>query len=75
MSVNKTLLDKGIKYMLYALPLMFIGPSIIYNAFINKQNTWHWLVLAIGIVLCLTAVYFMFKGIKTLTDALFDHEK
>ncbi|RKS02654.1 MULTISPECIES: DUF6095 family protein [unclassified Flavobacterium] len=75
MSVNKTLLDKGIKYMLYALPLMFIGPSVIYNAFINKQNTWHWLVLAIGIVLCLTAVYFMFKGIKTLTDALFDHEK
>lgn len=75
MSVNKPQLDKGIKYMLYALPLMFIGPSVIYNAFINKQNIWHWLVLAIGIVLCLTAVYFMFKGIKTLTDALFDHEE
>jgi drug/metabolite transporter (DMT)-like permease len=75
MSANKKLLDKGIKYMLYALPLMFLGPSVIYNAFINKQNIWHYLVLAVGIVLSLLAVYFMFKGIKTLTDVLFSHDK
>jgi ABC-type Fe3+ transport system permease subunit len=75
MSTNKELLDKGIKYMLYALPMMFLGPSVIYNAFINKQNVWHYLVLAVGIVICLAAVYFMFKGIKTLTDALFHHDK
>ncbi len=75
MADNKKLLDKGIKYMLYSLPLMFIGPSVIYNAFINKKNVWHYLVLAIGIALCLFAVYFMFKGIKTLTDALFDNDK
>jgi hypothetical protein len=36
MGTNKELLSKGIKYG--ALPLLFIGPSIIYNAFINKQN-------------------------------------
>lgn len=72
---NKALLDKGIKYMLYALPLMFIGPSVIYNAWINKQNIWHYLVLAIGIALCLLAVYFMFNGIKKLTDSLFDNDK
>lgn len=74
MPVNKVLLDKGIKYLLYALPMMFIGPSVIYNAFINKQNVWHYLVLAVGIAICLGAVYFMFKGIKSLTDALFHHE-
>ncbi|MGC4039405.1 MAG: DUF6095 family protein [Flavobacterium sp.] len=72
---NKKLLDKGIKYMLYALPLMFLGPSVIYNAFINKQNAWHYLVLGVGIILSLLAVYFMFKGIKTLTDVLFNHDK
>jgi len=74
MPVNKVLLDKGIKYLLYALPMMFIGPSVIYNAFINKQNVWHYLVLAVGFAICLGAVYFMFKGIKSLTDALFHHE-
>ena len=72
MSINKTLLDKGIKNLLYALPLMFLGPSVVYNAFINKQNVWHWLVLAVGIVLCGLAVYFMFKGVKAITDALFE---
>lgn len=75
MSVNKKLLEKGMKYMLYALPLMFIGPSVIYNAFINKQNVWHYLVLGIGIALCLLAVYFMYKGIKTLTDSIFENDK
>ena len=75
MPLNKKLLDKGIKYLLYALPLMFIGPSVIYNAWINKENIWHYLVLAFGILFCLLAVYFMFKGIKTLTDALFDYDK
>ncbi|MBA4134962.1 MAG: hypothetical protein RLZZ469_1744 [Bacteroidota bacterium] len=72
MAINKTLLDKGIKNLLYALPLMFLGPSVVYNAFINKQNVWHWLVLAVGIVLCGLAVYFMFKGVKAITDALFE---
>ena len=75
MPINKQLLDKGIKYLLYALPLMFIGPSVIYNAFINKQNVWHYLVLAFGIMFCFLAVYFMYKGIKTLTDALFHNDK
>jgi len=72
MAINKTLLDKGIKNLLYALPLMFLGPSVVYNAFINKQNVWHWLVLAVGIVLCFLAVNFMFKGVKAITDALFE---
>ena len=75
MAKNKSQLDKGIKYMLWSLPLMFIGPSVIYNAWINKQNGWHYLVLAIGITLCILAVYFMFKGIKTLIDALFENDK
>jgi hypothetical protein len=38
MGTNKELLSKGIKYLGGALPLLFIGPSIIYNAFINKQK-------------------------------------
>ena len=75
MSDNKKLLDKGIKHMLYALPLMFIGPSVIYNAWINKGNVMHYLVLAAGIILSFLAVYFMFKGIKTLTDVLFENDK
>jgi hypothetical protein len=72
MSTNKVLLAKGVKYLSGALPLAFIGPSIIYNAFMNKQNPWHYLVLGIGIIACLSAMFLMFLGIKTLMKSLFN---
>jgi hypothetical protein len=72
MATNKELLSKGIKYLAWALPLLFIGPSLIYNAFINKQNGWHFLVLGIGIGICIGAVYLMFLGLKTMVRSLFN---
>jgi hypothetical protein len=72
MATNKELLSKGIKYLAWALPMLFIGPTLIYNAFINKQNAWHYLVLAIGIAVCGGAVYLMVLGLKTMIKALFN---
>mgnify|MGYP006186701945 CR=1 FL=1 len=72
MATNKELLAKGIKYLFGALPLMFMGPSFFYNALMNKQNNWHYLVLGIGIFICITAVSFMFKGIQIIMKSLFD---
>ncbi|UFH35277.1 DUF6095 family protein [Flavobacterium acetivorans] len=70
--MNKELLSKGIKYLAWALPLLFVGPSVIHNAFINKQNVWHYLVLGVGIVTCLGGVYLLFMGLKTITKAIFN---
>lgn len=72
MATNRKVLSKGINYLAWALPLLFIGPSVIYNAFINKQNGWHYLVLAVGIIACLGAVYLMFMGLKTIVSGLFN---
>ena len=72
MSTNKELLSKSIKYLACALPLLFIGPSLIYNAFINKQNVWHYLVLGIGIATCIVGVYLLFLGLKTMMRSLFN---
>jgi putative Mn2+ efflux pump MntP len=69
---NKEILAKGIKYLAGALPLVFIGPSVIYNAFMNKQNNWHYLVLAIGIVACFGAMFLMFWGLKMIMKSLFN---
>lgn len=71
MATNKEVLNQGIKYLAWALPLLFIGPTIIYNAFINKGNVWHYLVLAIGIAVCFFAMYFMFKGLNTIMKSIF----
>lgn len=73
MAKNQKVFAKGIKFLTIALPLLFIGPSVIYNAFMNKNNVWHYLVLAIGILVCIAAVYFIFKGLKIIVDGLFDN--
>ena len=75
MATDRDLFAKGIKYLFGALPLMFIGPVVIYNAFMNKQNNWHYLVLGVGIAICITSVFLAFKGIKTMVNALFNDEK
>ncbi len=75
MPTNRNLLNKGIKYLVYSVPLIFIGPTVIYNAFMNKHTNWHYLVLAIGCLMCLGAMFFIFLGIKTITDSLFNDDK
>ena len=42
MGTDREVLSKGVQYLAWALPLMFIGPSVIYNAFVNKNNVWHY---------------------------------
>ncbi|MGZ9733862.1 DUF6095 family protein [Flavobacterium sp. GNP002] len=72
MATNKELLSKGIKYLAGALPLLFLGPAVIYNAFMNQQNVWHYLVLAIGIIACLAAMFLMYSGLKIIMKSLFN---
>nr|WP_315151517.1 DUF6095 family protein [uncultured Flavobacterium sp.] len=69
---NKVLLAKGIKYLSGALPLMFIGPTVIYNAFMNQHTNWHYLVLAVGIIACLASMYLMFIGLKIIMKGIFN---
>ena len=75
METDKDLLGKGVKYLFGALPLMFIGPSVMYNAFMNKNNTGYYVVLIIGCSICIVSVFLAFKGIRTITNALFDGDK
>ena len=69
---DKKLLAKGIKYLSGALPLMFIGPTVIHNAFMNQHTYWHYLVLGIGIVACLASMYLIFTGLKTIMKGIFN---
>jgi uncharacterized protein YybS (DUF2232 family) len=71
MGTNREILNKGIKYLSWALPLMFVGPTVIYNAFINKENSWHYVVLGVGIIACFFAVYLAFKGLNTIVKSMF----
>lgn len=69
---NKILLSKGVKYLAISLPLLFLGPTVLFSAFNNQDKFLFIPVLILGICLCGTAMFFIFKGIMTLVSALFD---
>ena len=68
---NKSLLVKGLKILLGTVFLMFTGPTLTYIALSNQSKLLFIPLLIIGIVCCLLAIYFMFKGIMTIVDSLF----
>ena len=72
MATNKELIGRGVKYLAGALPLMFLGPSLIYNAFMNQHTNWHYLVLGIGIVACIASVVIAFLGLKIIMKGIFN---
>jgi hypothetical protein len=72
MATNKELFTKGIKYLAWALPLLFIGPTLIHFAFINKLQPSYYFILGIGITFCLGAMFLMFLGLKTMVSSLFN---
>lgn len=75
MATDRELLGKGVRYLFGALPLMFIGPSVIYNAFMNKGNAAYYVVLVAGCIICIVSVFLAFKGIRTITNSIFNGNK
>lgn len=72
MSTNKDVLFKGISIMGRTLLLFIVAPLVINSSFKNQEHTLFIPVLGIGIILLIAAIYFGFKGIKTLMRALFN---
>lgn len=72
MATNKNILFKGIRFLGIALPLLFIGPTIIHSSFKNQENSLYYLVLSIGILCCIIGMYLIYKGVTTMVKALFN---
>jgi len=72
MTTDKKILFKGIRFLVFALPLLFIGPIIIGSSFRNQSNMFFYPVLFVGILCCAFAIYFTFKGITTMVNAIFN---
>lgn len=72
MSTDKKIMSRGILYLTFALPLLFLGPSIIHSSFKNQHHPYYWLVLSIGVMVSLAAMYLTFFGIKTMVKSIFD---
>jgi Family of unknown function (DUF6095) len=70
LSINKEILNKGLKYLFWALPTAFIGPTIIHFGLINKQQPLFPAILGIGIFISFAAIILIFKGVVTIVKSL-----
>lgn len=72
MTTDKKRLFKGIRFLAFSLPLLFIGPAIIHSSFKNKQHDLYYIVLGLGVVFCIIGMYLIFKGVNTMVKGLFN---
>lgn len=72
MASDKKIVFKGIRFLAVALPLLFIGPSVIYSSFKNQNHSYYYIVLSVGVLCCVFAMFFIFKGVKTMVKGLFN---
>jgi len=57
--------------MRIALVLMFLGPTLFYVAFSNSEKTLYIPILIVASIACGLAIFFAFKGLKTIMDSMF----
>ncbi|MGB2143978.1 MAG: DUF6095 family protein [Flavobacteriaceae bacterium] len=68
---NRNLLINGLKMMGITLFLAFLGPFILHAGFSNPDKPLYIPLIISGILICGAAIYFGFKGIRTIMDSLF----
>lgn len=65
------ILKKGLKYMAFALPLLFLSPYLLTLSFLNKDIYIFYVFLGLGIIAGAGAIYLCFRGINTIMKSMF----
>lgn len=72
--MKKNYLISGFKRLLITVFLMFAGPTILFQAFKNEEHQWYMIVLAIGLIICATAIFTLFSGIMSIIKHIFEKD-
>ena len=72
--MDKNYLSIGFKRLLISLFLMFLGPTILFQAFKNESHEWYYYVLIIGLILCVASLITLFSGINSIINHIFDKD-
>lgn len=72
---DKEVLTKGLRQMLICLFLMFTGPTLLHIAFSNNEKPLYIPLLILAILLCIAAIAFLFIGINTILNSIFNNKK
>ncbi|MCH8534872.1 MAG: DUF6095 family protein [Flavobacteriaceae bacterium] len=69
---NKEKLFKGIRLLAFSLPLIFIGPAVLFSAFNNQDKFLFIPILILALVILFLAMWLIFLGIKNIVSGFFD---
>lgn len=72
--MKKNYLIVGFKRLLITVLLMFLGPTILFQAFKNEGHQWYMIVLSIGLLVCATAIFTLFSGIMSIIKHIFEKD-
>ena len=68
---DRNLLVDGLKTMGLTLFLALLGPFILHAGLSNPEKPLFIPLVIAGVLICGTAIFFGFKGIRTIMDSLF----
>lgn len=69
---DKEKLAKGIQILAMSLGAIALGPIVLYNAFMNKEHPFFWVVASVGVLLMFLAIFLILRGIKFMLDSFFN---
>ena len=69
--MNPNTFKKGLKNILLAFFLMFLGPTMLFQSFKNQNHPWFEIILSISLVICVIALLYGIKGLKKIVNSIF----
>jgi len=70
--MNKELIFKGLSRLFIAILFAFTGPVIYTSAVRNEDHPFFIPVLGLGLITCILAILYGFRGIKLLVKGFFN---
>ena len=70
--MNKQLIFKGLSRLFIAILFAFTGPVIYTSAVRNEDHPFFIPVLGLGLIACILAILYGFRGIKLLVKGFFN---
>ena len=70
--MNKELIFKGLSRLFVAILFAFTGPVIYTSAVRNEDHAFFIPVLGLGLIFCILAILYGFRGIKLLVKGFFN---
>ena len=68
--MKENLFGKGFKQIILSFFFMFLGPTLMFQSLKNQEHPWFSIVFTISLIICFTAIYYGFKGLKSIMKAI-----